>query len=62
MAKGDSGRIVLEIDPVLKKQLYSVLALEQQTLKEWFVNNAQQFIELKKNALINSIEKENNEV
>jgi len=62
MAKGESGRIVLEIDPTLKKQLYSILALEQQTLKEWFVNNAQEFIELKKNSLINSIEKENNEV
>lgn len=37
MAIGESGRIVLEIDPELKRRLYSTLALENKTLKEWFV-------------------------
>ena len=37
MTVGKSGRIVLEIEPELKHQLYSVLSLERKTLKEWFV-------------------------
>ncbi len=37
MAIGESGRIVLEIDPELKRKLYSTLALENKTLKEWFI-------------------------
>jgi hypothetical protein len=62
MAKGDSGRIVLEVDPNLKRNLYSILALEQKTLKEWFVANAEQHIDNKKLELIKSIEQENHEV
>jgi len=49
MAIGTSGRIVLEIDPDLKRKLYASLALEQMTLKDWFIgiaknqiNNAQE--------------------
>lgn len=37
MAIGSSGRIVLEIEPDLKRKLYASLALEQMTLKEWFI-------------------------
>lgn len=44
MAKGRSGRIVIEIDPELKRQLYSALAMDALTLKEWFVNLAQRRI------------------
>jgi len=44
MAIGDSGRIVLEVDPELKKRLYASLALEQMTLKDWFIGMAEQFI------------------
>ena len=44
MAIGESGRIVLEIDPDLKRRLYSTLALENKTLKEWFVAQAVQHI------------------
>lgn len=62
MAKGDSGRIVLEVDPTLKKQLYSILALEQKTLKDWFIQQAEQHIKIKKNDLIKSIEQEHNEI
>ena len=58
MAKGDSGRIVLEINPTLKKQLYSILALENKTLKDWFILHAEQHIKDKKNELIKSIEQE----
>jgi hypothetical protein len=45
MAIGESGRIVLEIDPELKRRLYSMLALENKTLKEWFVALAVQHID-----------------
>ncbi len=37
MAIGESGRIVLEVDPELKRRLYSALALENKTLKKWFI-------------------------
>lgn len=62
MAKGDSGRIVLEVDPTLKKQLYSILALEQKTLKDWFIQQAEQHVKNKRNDLIKSIEQEHNEI
>lgn len=44
MAKGDSGRVVLEIDPDLKRKLYAVLALEQKTLKEWFIESSSSYV------------------
>jgi len=45
MAIGESGRIVLEVDPELKRSLYSVLALENKTLKEWFILMAGEYIQ-----------------
>ena len=44
MAIGDSGRIVLEIEPDTKKRLYACLALEQMSLKEWFLKTAEHHI------------------
>jgi len=44
MAKGTSGRIVIEVDPDLKAQLYSVLNKEGLNLKQWFLLNANQFL------------------
>lgn len=41
MARGESGRIVIEVDPSLKRELYSALALSGSTLKDWFVRNAE---------------------
>ncbi len=41
MARGKSGRIVLEIDPELKRQLYTTLENRQQTMKEWFIREAE---------------------
>lgn len=43
MAKGESGRIVIEIDTDLKRQLYSALALDGQTLKDWFIESATRY-------------------
>lgn len=44
MARGKSGRVVLEIDPELKQQLYYALETKQQTMKEWFVSEANALI------------------
>lgn len=44
MAVGKSGRIVLEVEPELKHRLYSTLALEKKTLKEWFILTANDHI------------------
>lgn len=62
MAKGESGRIVLEVEPELKKILYTILAMEQQTLKDWFVDNAQKHIKEKKTELIRSFSKVKDEI
>lgn len=40
MAIGESGRIVIDVDPEFKRQLYSALALRGRTLKDWFINSA----------------------
>ena len=45
MARGKSGRIVLEIDPELKRQLYLTLEKDQKTMKEWFVREASDLIQ-----------------
>jgi hypothetical protein len=45
MAIGDSGRIVLEIEPELKRKLYSTLALENKTLKAWFIGMAEKHVD-----------------
>jgi hypothetical protein len=45
MAVGTSGRVVIEIDPDLKRQLYAALEQDSQTLKDWFVKNANSYLE-----------------
>ncbi len=40
MVRGESGRIVLEIDPSQKEKLYSALKKEGLTLKDWFLRQA----------------------
>jgi len=44
MPKGPSGRIVVEIDRVLKEELYDALKAEGFTLKEWFLENVESFL------------------
>lgn len=44
MSKGDSGRVVIEVDPDLKRKLYIVLAADSSTLKDWFVSAAAYYI------------------
>lgn len=44
MAKGNSGRVVIEIDPDFKRSLYSVLAADGLTLKHWFIQAAEKHL------------------
>lgn len=44
MSVGESGRIVLEIDPEMKKQLYQTLKSEGLNMKEWFLLQANQLL------------------
>ena len=39
-----SGRVVIEVDPDLKRKLYSTLAIDNSTLKEWFISAATAYI------------------
>ncbi|MFL9895629.1 hypothetical protein [Paraburkholderia sp. RL17-381-BIF-C] len=45
MSIGTSGRIVIEVEPDLKRQLYSILARDGMTLKDWFLREAQSYLE-----------------
>lgn len=51
MAQGKSGRVVVDIDPRLKKQLYSQLSLSGSTLKDWFQRTAAEYCRLGDNGL-----------
>jgi hypothetical protein len=44
MARGHSGRIVIEVDPNFKDNLYVALARTRLTLKDWFIKEGEQFI------------------
>jgi hypothetical protein len=44
MARGESGRIVLEIEPSDKEQLHSAVRKDGLTLKEWFVQQMQNYL------------------
>lgn len=45
MSIGASGRIVIEVDPTIKKDLYSALAKEGISLKDWFLRRAAIYLE-----------------
>jgi hypothetical protein len=44
VARGESGRIVIEVDQHLKSQVYVALARRNITLKAWFVSEAQRLV------------------
>lgn len=44
MPRGDSGRIVLEIDPSVKRKLYELLDTQGITLKQWFLGQARSYV------------------
>ncbi|QXD25380.1 hypothetical protein F7C95_05650 [Opitutia bacterium ISCC 51] len=43
MARGSSGRIVIDVTPEFKDELYTALGKENKTLKEWFLDKANRF-------------------
>ena len=45
MARGKSGRIVLEIDPEEKQDLYESLEQDGLTLKNWFLGRAREYLQ-----------------
>jgi hypothetical protein len=44
MARGPSGRLVIEVDPILKRDLHAALAADGLTLKDWFLQRASGYI------------------
>ena len=44
MSIGTSGRIVIEVEPELKRELHATLQREGLSLKAWFVENAEEFL------------------
>ena len=44
MSIGASGRIVLEVPPHLKRELYAALAREGVNLKAWFLRQASEYL------------------
>jgi hypothetical protein len=45
MSVGSSGRIVIELNPELKRLLYATLEKEGITLKDWFIRNASSYLQ-----------------
>ena len=41
MAVGKSNRIVVEVDPQIKKRIYTALNAQGMTLKDWFLGQAE---------------------
>lgn len=45
MSRSNSGRIVIEIDPKKKQKLHALIALEGNTMKSWFLERADDYLE-----------------
>lgn len=45
MAQGQSGRLVIEVEPAFKRRLYSALASDGLTLKAWFMRGAKIYLD-----------------
>jgi hypothetical protein len=44
MPRGESGRVVIEVDPDLKRKLYAALTDDNSTLKDWFLDAATNYL------------------
>jgi len=61
MAIGESGRVVVELDPALKRELHSALREDGRNLKDWMIENANLYLETRQQSslpLFNSSQKE----
>jgi hypothetical protein len=54
VAKGESGRLVIEIDPSIKKELYDTLGDKGLNMKEWFLINAKAYLQKNKRSSHNT--------
>lgn len=45
MARGPSGRVVIEVEPSLKRALHAQLVSEGRSLKEWFLECAESYLD-----------------
>jgi len=45
MAHGQSGRIVVDVQPEAKRRLYAALSMSGTTLKDWFIQSANDYCE-----------------
>jgi len=45
MARGESGRIVIEINPSTKDELYTALQRDGMTLKQWFLRQSSEYLQ-----------------
>ena len=52
MARGESGRIVVEIDPSEKEDLYAALTKDGLTLKHWFLRRATEYLRERQQGLL----------
>jgi len=59
MSISKSGRIVIEIDPSLKKKLYSDLSLQGTSLKDWFLESVHQYLDIKEKNIASTSKVEN---
>jgi DNA (cytosine-5)-methyltransferase 1 len=48
---GESGRIVVDVSPELKRRIYSALSISGDTLKEWFIKVAEELCDSKTNPI-----------
>ena len=48
MARGPSGRIIIEVDPAFKRDLHSALAADGLSLKDWFIKQGAEYLTVRK--------------
>ena len=44
MPVGKSGKVLIELDPKLKREIYTALTQDGLTMKDWFLLNAQRYL------------------
>lgn len=45
MAQGSSGRVVIDLDPAFKEELYATLRARGINMKQWFTEHAKRLCE-----------------
>lgn len=52
MGMGPSGRIVVELEPELKRRLYAELSIAGLTFKNWLIDQAESYIAQRRQPLL----------